>query len=130
MFEFDELEKALPPEAYVVHGAGSPEVNGLYLDSHLEACYAPIFRHNVMSDQLLARERCGEQYGWLIGANRRPLYGVRTEAKECPKKGWRAFKGEAPAPVVEGFGSVVDASQRLAQVWCEEAEDIAGQGKF
>lgn len=130
MFEFDELEAALPPEAYVVHGAGSAEVNGMYQDIQVEAHGAPIFRHIVMSDQLLAREPAGDRFGWLIGANRRPLYGVRTEAKKCPSTGWRAFKGERPAPVVEGFASVADASQRLAQVWCEEAEDLVSQGRF
>lgn len=130
MFEFDELEAALPPEAYIVYGAGSPEVNGVYLDTHVEAHGTPIFRHSVMSDQLLARELCGERFGWLIGANRRPLYGIRTEANECPKKGWRAFKGEPPAPSVEGFGSPADASQRLVQVWCEEADGLVSEAKF
>lgn len=130
MFEFDELEKALPPEAFVVHGAGSAEVNGLYQDTTHEVHGMPIFRHSVMSDQLIAREKVGERYGWLIGANRRPLYGIRTEDKTCPKSGWRAFKGEKPAPLVEGFTSVAEACQRLAQVWCEEAEDVAAQGKF
>mmetsp|Transcript_43587 Transcript_43587/g.98341 ORF Transcript_43587/g.98341 Transcript_43587/m.98341 type:complete len:436 (+) Transcript_43587:77-1384(+) len=130
MFEFDELEAALPPEAYIVYGAGCTEVNGLYQDTHLEVHGAQIFRHSVMSDQLLARERCGETLGWLIGANRRPLYGVRTEKVECPKTGWRAFKGEKPAPIVEGFSSIADASQRLAQVWCEEAEGLVAEQRF
>mmetsp|Transcript_7409 Transcript_7409/g.19994 ORF Transcript_7409/g.19994 Transcript_7409/m.19994 type:complete len:438 (+) Transcript_7409:50-1363(+) len=129
MFEFDELEAALPPEAYVVYGAASPEVNGLFTDIQVEAFDAPIFRHHIMSDVLLARERFGERHGWLIGANRRPLYGIRTESTSCPKSGWRAFKGDAPAPHVEGYSSIADASQRLTQVWCEEAEDLANQGK-
>mmetsp|Transcript_6507 Transcript_6507/g.16153 ORF Transcript_6507/g.16153 Transcript_6507/m.16153 type:complete len:432 (-) Transcript_6507:5-1300(-) len=130
MFEFDELEAALPPEAYVVHGAGSPEANGLYVDIHIEAFGAPIFRHTVMSDLLLARERAGERHGWLIGANRRPLYGVRTEETKCSQSGWRSFKGEKPAPAVEGFSSLADAARRLAEVWCQEAESLANEGKF
>jgi len=130
MFEFDDLEAKLPPEAYVVHGAGSSEVNGMYEDTQLEAHGAPIFRHTVMSDQLLAREPCGDRYGWLLGANRRPLYGIRTELIEFPKTGWRAFKGQKPAPTVEGFSSVADASHRLAEVWCAEAEALVDQGKF
>jgi len=130
MFEFDELEAALPPEAYVVYGAGQSEINGMYQDTHLECQGALIFRHSVMSDQLLSRERCGERLGWLIGSNRRPLYGVRTDKVECPKTGWRAFKGEAPPPIVEGFSSIADAAQRLAQVWCEEADALVAEERF
>merc|ERR1719487_722625 len=48
----------------------------------------------------------------------------------CPKQGWRAFKGERPAPVVEGFSSIADASMRLSEVWCEEAEGLNNSGKF
>jgi len=130
MFEFDELDAALPPEALVVYGAGLPEVNGIYTDTHVEAFNAPIFRHLVMSDHLLARECADKRHGWLIGANRRPLYGRRTEKTSCPKAGWRAFKGEEPSPTVEGFSSIAEASQRLAEVWCQEAESLANGGHF
>lgn len=130
MFEFEELEAALPPEAYVVHGAGAQEVNGIYLDTQVKAFGAPIFRHSVMSDHLLSRERAGDRHGWLIGANRRILYGVRTEEAVCPKSGWRGFKGEGPAPRVEGFSSVADASRRLVEVWCDMAESLVRGGLF
>eukprot|EP00933_Yihiella_yeosuensis_P073555 TRINITY_DN82261_c0_g1_i1.p1 TRINITY_DN82261_c0_g1~~TRINITY_DN82261_c0_g1_i1.p1 ORF type:complete len:454 (+),score=100.72 TRINITY_DN82261_c0_g1_i1:25-1362(+) len=130
MFEFDELEAVLPHEAVVVHSAGSPEVNGLYEDTGVQAHGAAIFRHSVMSDQLLAREPAGDCIGWLIGANRRPLYGIRTDALLCPKDGWRTFKGIRPAPVVEGFGSLADASVKYAEVLCQEAEAFVQAGKF
>lgn len=131
MFEFDELEAALPPEAFVVHGAGQSEIDGLYEDTKLEQHGAAIFRHSVMSDQLLSREAAGDRFGWVLGANRRVLYGCRTEKAECPKSGWRAFKGERPAPrLVEGFSSVADAARRLSELWCEEAESLVAEQRF
>jgi len=130
MFEFDELEAVLPHEAVAVFGAGSKEVDGLYLDTGVQAHGVPIFSHSVMDDTLLAREPCGQRLGWLIGANRRPLYGIRTDATQCPASGWRAFKGETPAPRVEGFASVADACLRLAKAWCEEAEELIKDGRF
>jgi hypothetical protein len=57
MFEFDELEAALPIEAYVVTGAGLQEVNGIYQDTQLKNNDAPIFRHVLIGDQLLSREK-------------------------------------------------------------------------
>lgn len=58
------------------------------------------------------------------------MYGVRTEAERCPQRGWRAFKGDWPAPAVEGFPSLEEACLRLAQVWQEEAELLESQGKM
>lgn len=130
MFDFDELDAALPPEVLVVYGAGSPEVNGLYQDTHLELCCSRIFRHTLLGDHLLSRERHGERHGFLIGASRRPLYGVRTEALDCPQTGWRSFKGASPAPRVEGFSTLAEAATRLADIWCQDAEDLVNEGKF
>jgi len=130
MFEFEELDAALPIEAYVVSGAGLAEVDGLYQDTQVACHGASIFRHQILSNQLLSREKAGERFGWLIGASGRPLYGVRTETLECPKTKWRAFKGEQPAPLVEGFSSVADASARLCEVWCQEADRLVNTGKF
>ncbi|CAL1164433.1 unnamed protein product [Cladocopium goreaui] len=92
MFEFDELEAALPFEAIAVFGAGSDEVNGLYEDTKVKAHGTPIFRHVVLSTTLLAREPQGCRTGWLIGVNRRPYYGIRTDSERCPAVGWRPFK--------------------------------------
>ncbi|CAE8626705.1 unnamed protein product, partial [Polarella glacialis] len=130
MFEFDELEAVLPHEAVAVYGAGSPEINGLYEDTGVQTHGAAIFRHSVLADQLLAREKCGEAMGWLIGVSRRPLYGLRTDALQCPATGWKALKGRGPAPSVEGFSSSADACLRLAAVWCEEAEALVREQKF
>lgn len=130
MFEFDELEAALPFEAIAVFGAGSDEVNGLYEDTKVKAHGTPIFRHVVLSTTLLAREPQGCRTGWLIGVNRRPYYGIRTDSERCPAVGWRPFKGQAPAPRVEGFASLGDACLRLAEAWCEEAEALNDQGRF
>merc|ERR1719162_1342221 len=130
MIDFDELEKVLPIEAYVVSGAGQQEVNGIYLQTGHENNEAPIFRHSVQKDQLLSREKSGERYGWLLGASSRPLYGVRTEEFSCCERRWRTFKGEKPAPLVEGFSSVVDASLRFSEVLCQEAEVLSDEGKF
>jgi len=124
MFEFDDLEAVLPPEAYIVTGAGCPEVNGIYKNIGLESFGAPIFRHVEVAEQLMSREKWGERNGWLLGANRRPLYGVRTELKKCPKTGWRAFNASTPAPVVEAFSSLADASLRITEVWCREADEL------
>jgi len=130
MFEFDELEKVLPFEAVAVFGAGSAEVDGLYEDTGVQAHGASIFRHSDFSDTLLAREKCGDRLGWLIGVNRRPMYGIRTEAAQCPATGWRSFEGEAPVPRVEGFASSADACARLAQAWSEEAEALNRKSRF
>ncbi|CAJ1460302.1 unnamed protein product [Effrenium voratum] len=130
MFEFDELESALPHEAVAVFGAGSQQVNGLYQDTGVQAHQASIFRHSELSDTLLAREPHGTRIGWLIGMNRIPFYGIRTESQQCPAIGWRPFKGEAPAPRVEGFATAADACLRLAEVWCQDAEALNDQGRF
>lgn len=130
MFEFDELEEAWAPEAYVVFGAGSKEMNGLYLDMQVEAFGAPIFRHTLMSSNLLSRELAGERHGWLLGANRRPFYGVRTEELKCPSSGWRTGRGENPAPSVESFTTVAEATAKLRQLWCQEGEKLNAEGKF
>jgi len=130
MFEFDELEAALPIEAYVVTGAGLQEINGIYEDTQLKNNDVPIFRHVLIGDQLLSREKSGERYGWLIGASHRPLYGIRTEEMNCPRRRLRCFKGEKPAPLAEGFSSVADASLRLCEVWCQEAEVFANERQF
>lgn len=105
-------------------------MDGLYEDTQVTVNGTPIFRHQVFSNQLLSREKAGERFGWVIGASGRPLYGVRTDSSECPKNRWRAFKGEQPAPLVEGFSSVADASTRLCEVWCQEADRLVNSGKF
>eukprot|EP00913_Durusdinium_trenchii_P013010 g12213.t1 len=84
MFEFEELEAALPFEAVAVYGAGSEEVNGLYEDTKVAAHGAQIFRHLALSTTLLAREPHGARLGWLIGVNRRPYYGLRTDSERPP----------------------------------------------
>ncbi|CAK9008750.1 Hypothetical protein SCF082_LOCUS9999 [Durusdinium trenchii] len=130
MFEFEELEAALPFEAVAVYGAGSEEVNGLYEDTKVAAHGAQIFRHLALSTTLLAREPHGARLGWLIGVNRRPYYGLRTDSERVPALGWRPFKGQAPAPRVEGFASLGDACLRLAEVWSQEAEALNDQQRF
>lgn len=130
MFEFDELEAALPPEAYVVTGAGHYEVNGIYSETTTEYNDVPIFRHSVLSDQLLSRETHGGHFGWLIGSSRRPLYGIKSDDLTCPSRGWRVFKGEQPAPLVEGFSSLADAAQRLSEIWLQDAAEFVSRGKF
>ncbi|CAK0823457.1 unnamed protein product [Prorocentrum cordatum] len=119
-----------PPEAYIVYGAGTPDANGVYASTGVEAHGTAIFRHVAVKSGLLARERCGDRLGWLVGAGRRPLYGVRTEAERCPQRGWRTFRGDAPAPAVEGFPSLEEACLRLAQVWQEEGELLESQGSM
>lgn len=130
MFDFEELEDTLPPEAYVVVGAGLPEVDGIYRDTNVQCHGAAVFQHSMLENQLLAREPCNGRFGWLLGASRRPLYGNRTEELRAPKDGWRAMKGRRPAPRVEAFSSVADASLRLLEIWSGEAEGLLGQGKF
>jgi len=130
MFEFDELEAALPHQAVAVFGAGSEEVNGLYLDAGVQAHGAPIFRHTEHGRTLLAREPHGNRIGWLIGVDRCPYYGIRTDDARCPAKGWRPFKGEGPAPRVEGRADLAEASLCLAQAYCDEAEALSDQGRF
>eukprot|EP00927_Polykrikos_kofoidii_P064000 TRINITY_DN5896_c0_g1_i1.p1 TRINITY_DN5896_c0_g1~~TRINITY_DN5896_c0_g1_i1.p1 ORF type:complete len:453 (+),score=78.77 TRINITY_DN5896_c0_g1_i1:46-1404(+) len=130
MLDFDELEATLKPEAYVVTGAGSPEIDGIYEDAHVQVFGAPIFRHTAFRTHLLSREKWGERHGWLLGANRQPFYGARTEALDCPKVDWRAFNGKQPAPTVEGFSSLADACLRLADVWCLEADRLAEQSSL
>ncbi|CAE7346529.1 Alkbh3 [Symbiodinium natans] len=130
MFEFEELEAALPHQAVVVIGAGSKEVNGLYVDTGVQAHGAPIFRHMEHSATLLAREPAGNRIGWLIGVNRCPYYGIRTDDSRCPAKGWRPFKGEGPAPRVEGRADIAEASICLVQACCDEADALSDQGRF
>merc|ERR1719276_258706 len=109
-----------------------PEVNGIYEDTQVQVNGACIFRHTVLSDHLLSREQAGDRFGWVIGASRRPLYGIRTndDVLECPNVDWRPLKGTKPAPLVEGFSSLADASLRIVEVWCEEAEHLVNDGRF
>jgi len=130
MFEFDELEASLPPEVYVVHTAGTVEVNGIYQDTGLKICGAPIFRHITSTDQILAREQFRARHGWALGSSGLVQYGVRTDDVECPKTGWSACKGAEPTPTVEGFSCLADASHCMLRIWRKEAESLASQQKF
>lgn len=132
MFEFDELETVLPVEAYVVTGAGVPETNGIYVDTQLEHNGARIFRHQLLGERLLSRERAGERLGWVLGAARKPLYGLRSEEPACPSgAAWRPLAGAAPpAPTVEGFTSLADASARYCEVLCQEGEVLRAEGHY
>jgi len=64
MFEFDELEAALPPEVYVVSGAGYAELNGIYQQTDCEHNGAAIFRHSTVATQLMSREKVDSCHGW------------------------------------------------------------------
>ena len=76
-----------------VRGAKTrPTVNGSYLlqkRGHVKSKYTMLFRHEH-HNYTLARFKIGGKYGWIIGEDRKAIYGVRTEELLPPQKGWKA----------------------------------------
>ena len=76
-----------------VHGAKTkPMVNGSYLlqkKRHIKSKYTMLFRHEH-HNYTLARFKIGGKYGWIIGQDRKAIYGVRTEELLPPQKGWKS----------------------------------------
>lgn len=48
-----------------------------------------LFRHEH-HNYTLARFKIGGKYGWIIGQDRKAIYGVRTEELLPPQKGWKS----------------------------------------
>eukprot|EP00434_Breviolum_minutum_P005036 symbB.v1.2.004445.t2/scaffold249.1/size274694/4 len=79
------------PQAIVVSGAGSEEVNGVYRATEREYCDAPVYEHAERGQELkITREphknaKTGAvKHGWLLGQNSQPIYGARTESLTVP----------------------------------------------
>ena len=76
-----------------VRGAKTrPTVNGSYLlqkRGHVKSKYTMLFRHEH-HNYTLARFKIGGKYGWIIGDDRKAIYGVRTEELLPPQKGWKS----------------------------------------
>jgi len=96
------------PQAVVVSGAGSEEVNGVYRATEREYCDAPVYEHAERGQELkITREphknaKTGAvKHGWLLGQNSQPLYGARTESLTVPVSGWKKFGGEEPIPAIK-----------------------------
>eukprot|EP00445_Apocalathium_hangoei_P008752 CAMPEP_0203882278 /NCGR_PEP_ID=MMETSP0359-20131031/26512_1 /ASSEMBLY_ACC=CAM_ASM_000338 /TAXON_ID=268821 /ORGANISM="Scrippsiella Hangoei, Strain SHTV-5" /LENGTH=532 /DNA_ID=CAMNT_0050802301 /DNA_START=26 /DNA_END=1621 /DNA_ORIENTATION=- len=116
--------------ALLVKGAGRDAVNGIYRCTGCQRNEAPVYSHSELGAAVsIARElgRSGKagkpKFGWLLSENGAAVYGMSSQALSPPSAGWKAFTGEAPAPVsLEMFASLADASLHLAWAASAEAE--------
>eukprot|EP00913_Durusdinium_trenchii_P017991 g16907.t1 len=70
----------------------------------------PIYRNQ--HGLVLSREaHRADSYSWVIGclADRRPLYGVRSDDLSAPTLGWQAFTAPEPVPVIRYYTKVTAA---------------------
>lgn len=95
---------------YWVKEAGDPEALGEYFPTGDERDGVPIYRNQ--HGLVLSREaHRADSYSWVIGclADRRPLYGVRSDDLSAPTLGWQAFTAPEPVPVIRYFTKVTAA---------------------
>ena len=84
-------KKDIHIECYVRNAVSNPRVNGAYKlqeRGHIHSKHTMFFKHEngIYS---LARFKIGGKYGWVIGQDRKAIYGVRTEELYPPKQGWK-----------------------------------------
>ena len=97
----------MPPRpcAVLVTGAGSEDVNGLYVPSGKSWHEAEVFendRHCMLSREPHQSRKTGiTSYGWILGQDRKPMYAVQSEELLPPKSGWKKFSGLGPIPVLD-----------------------------
>lgn len=96
---------------YWVKEAGDPEAIGEYFPEE-RADGVPIYRnqHGLVLSREAHQGRHGEEetFSWVIGslADRRPLYGVRSDDLSAPTLGWQAYTAPEPVPVIRYYTQV------------------------
>lgn len=89
----------------LVTGAGSDDVNGLYIPTGRQWHEAEVYENDKLC--MLSREPHKSQktgltsYGWILGQDRKPMYAVQSDEMVPPKSGWKKFSGQLPIPAVE-----------------------------
>mmetsp|Transcript_127417 Transcript_127417/g.231635 ORF Transcript_127417/g.231635 Transcript_127417/m.231635 type:complete len:561 (+) Transcript_127417:72-1754(+) len=104
-------------EAFTITGAGWDDANGLYVPTERRWHDALVYENDRKC--LLSREphrtKSGQtSYGWILGQDGKPLYGIQSAALAPPATGWRKFKGTLPAPEVHGHREASAAANAAA----------------
>jgi tetratricopeptide (TPR) repeat protein len=103
----------------VITGAGSNDVNGVYIPTGRKWHDAEVYENDAKC--LLSREphknqKTGEtSYGWIIGQERKPIYAVQSPDITPPSSGWRKFTGALPLPVLSGPCSYSEGAAQAAE---------------
>lgn len=127
--------KGRGPSFILIRNAGSGEADGVYRPSDRRWLDHDVYQ-NRYGDCIISREshkspKTGEEkFGFVLGKDGRPLYGVKTDVQEVPSKGWKAFQGQEPAPEVLVFKTWSEACQQGAWYFAEEAENAAKTGHW
>jgi len=123
-----------PPAAVIITGAGWDAANGFYAPTGKTWHNAPVFENDLKC--LLSREphkkpKTGEKaYGWIIGQDRKPLYGIQFEGLTPPPTGWRKFNGSAPVPQVQAMHGAEDAARKAGQAWKEQGNTLFAARRY
>jgi tetratricopeptide (TPR) repeat protein len=120
--------------AFVISGAGSEDVNGVYKPTGKTLYEAPVYAND--SRCFLSREPHKDSktgatsYGWILGQDRKPLYAAKTDSKLPPDQGWAAFVGTFPLPELEGKSSVTDAVTLAALTLKDQGNALFAAHKY
>mmetsp|Transcript_34576 Transcript_34576/g.99247 ORF Transcript_34576/g.99247 Transcript_34576/m.99247 type:complete len:870 (+) Transcript_34576:56-2665(+) len=124
-----------PPAFILVKNAGTGEADGVYKAAERRWLDHEVYT-NRYGDCIISREshtspKTGEvKYGFVLGKDGRPLYGVKTEKLAVPAKGWKVFQGHDPVPEFQIFQVWADACQHGAWYFAQEAENAAKGGHW
>jgi tetratricopeptide (TPR) repeat protein len=116
---FIESLEAAGDNCLVITGAGSNDVNGVYIPTGRKWHDAEVYENDAKC--LLSREphqnqKTGEtSYGWILGQNKKPLYAVQSPEVTPPPSGWRKFKGALPLPALGGPCSYSEGAAQAAE---------------
>mmetsp|Transcript_53239 Transcript_53239/g.116881 ORF Transcript_53239/g.116881 Transcript_53239/m.116881 type:complete len:537 (-) Transcript_53239:288-1898(-) len=122
-------------ETYVVLGAGSREVNGVYSTVDIKDDGAgPSYRKDG-TDLGLLRFRdgfwylsdCGKEFK-ACGEDHVDYYVCAVDGSDAPRKGWEVEQGVAPAPEVQAADS--KSISGMAAKALKQAQAYMGQKKF
>lgn len=114
--------------AILVTGAGSDDVNGLYVPTGRKWHEAEIFENDKLC--MLSREPHKSQktgltsYGWILGQDRKPMYAVQSEEILPPKSGWKKFTGQVPIPAVDPSDSLKAAAETAALAFKDQGNAL------
>ena len=114
--------------AVLVTGAGSEDVNGLYVPTGKRWHEAEIYENDKLC--MLSREPHKSQktgltsYGWILGQERKPMYAVQSEEIWPPELGWKKFSGQAPIPAVNAADSLKTAAEAAALAFKDQGNAL------
>ena len=126
-----EIPMALSGEAsaaVAVVGAGSEDVDGLYVRTSRVWHDAPVFENGqrcMLSREPHKSQKTGvSSYGWIIGQDRKPLYAVQSDSLVPPTVGWKKFTGLLPIPHIQSSDSLEDAAEMSASALKEQGNAL------